>query len=301
MKNNQFKAYLFIVLAMIIWGFSFIWSKSLLAVFSPMALITVRYLLAAFFSVLFLLINKKNFKLRKKHFPLLVALAFLEPFLYSLCEIYGIKMTSSGIAAIMVSTIPITVAIANFFYLKEKLTPLNLFGIVISFAGIGIIIIDKSFRLYASYSGIFFLTGSVIAATISGFILKKLTEHYTIPTIISYQNIISAVLFAPFFIFYYPEIIVVKFDTENIFSLLSLAIFASIVAFSLYTYGITKIGLTKTMVFTNLIPIFTVIIAYFYFKEIVTVQKAVGMFVVIAGLFLSQRQRQEDFISPPVS
>jgi len=266
-----------------------------------MALISTRYLLAAFFSIFFLLVNKKNFKLKKKHFPLLIALAFLEPFIYSLCEIYGIELTSSGIAAIIISTIPITIAIANFFYLKEKLSPLNLFGIVISFAGIGIIIIDKSFKLYASYSGILFLSGSVIAATISGFILKKLTEHYTIPTIISYQNIISAVLFTPFFIYYYPKIIIVEFDAENIISLLSLAIFASIVAFSLYTYGITKIGLTKTMVFTNLIPIFTVIIAYFYFKEIVTVQKAMGILVVIAGLFFSQRQRRKNFTLPPLS
>ncbi len=301
MRNNQFKAYSFIVLSMIIWGFSFVWSKSLLSVFSPMALVSTRYLLAAFFSIFFLLINKKNFKLKKKHFPLLIALAFLEPFMYSVCEIYGIELTSSGIAAIMISTIPITIAIANFFYLKEKLTPLNLFGIIISFVGIAIIIIDKSFRLYASYSGILFLTGSVIAATISGFVLKKLTEHYTIPTIISYQNIISAFLFVPFFIYYYPKIIVIKFDAENIFSLLSLAIFASIVAFSLYTYGITKIGLTKTIVFGNLIPIFTIIIAYFYFKEIVTVQKAMGMLVVITGLFLSQRQRHEGFTPPPLS
>ncbi len=286
---------------MIIWGFSFVWSKSLLQVLSPPALISTRYLLAAFFSVLFLLINKKNFIIKWKHFPLLVVLAFLEPFIYSLCEIYGIELTSSGIAAIIISTIPITITIANFFYLKEKLSPLNLFGILISFAGIGIVIIDKSFRLYASYSGIFFLLGSVIAATIAGFLLKKLTETYSIPTIISYQNIISAFLFVPFLIYFLPEIKIVHLNFEKIFSLLSLAILASIVAFSLYTYGITQIGLTKTMVFTNLIPVFTVIIAYFYFKEIVTFQKAIGMVIVIAGLFLSQKQRKNSFTPPPIS
>ncbi len=301
MLRNQAKAYIFIILAMIIWGFSFVWSKSLLRVLSPMALVSTRYLLAAFFSVFFLMLRKKNFKVNRKHFPLFILLALLEPVLYSICEIYGIELTSSGIAAIIISTIPITIAIANFFYLKEKLTPLNLFGIIISFAGIGIILIDKSFGLYASYAGVLFLTGSVVAATISGFILKKLTTHYTVPTIISYQNIISAILFSPFFIFCSPQIIVVRFNFENIFSLLSLAIFASIVAFSLYTYGITKIGLTKTTVFTNLIPIFTVIIAYFYFKEIVTIQKALGMLVVITGLFLSQRQRKGEFIPPPLS
>ncbi len=301
MKTNQFKAYFFIIIAMLIWGISFVWSKSLLSILSPMALISTRYLLAAFFSVFFLLWNKKNFKIDLKHLPLLIILAILEPFIYSLCEIYGIKLTSSGIASIMISTIPITISIANFFYLREKLTPINLFGVFISFLGITIIIVDKSFSLYASYLGILFLIGAVLTATISGFILKNLTEHYTIPTIISYQNIFSAFLFVPFFIYYYPQIIKINFNVEHIFSLLLLAILASIVAFSLYTYGITKIGLIKTNIFTNLIPIFTVIIAYYYFKEIITIQKVLGMLIVISGLFLSQRQRKYKFIPPPVS
>lgn len=286
---------------MLIWGFSFVWSKSLLFILSPMALISTRYLLAAFFSVFFLLWNKENFKINLKHLPLLIILAVLEPFIYSLCEIYGIKLTSSGIASIMISTIPVTISIANFFYLKEKLTPINLLGIIISFLGVAIIIIDKSFSLYASYLGVLFLVGAVLMATIAGFVLKNLTEHYTIPTIISYQNIFSAILFLPFFIFYYPKIITIHFDVEKIISLLSLAIFASIVAFSLYTYGITKIGLVKTNIFTNLVPIFTVIIAYYYFKEIITIQKVLGMLIVISGLFLSQRQRKQKFIPPPVS
>jgi len=290
MNTSPIKAYVFIILSMIIWGFSFVWSKSLLQVLSPLALLSSRYLLAAFFSIFFLLINKKNFKIRWKHIPLFLILVLFEPFIYSVCEIYGIKFTSSGIAAIIISTIPITIAIANFFYLKEKLTPVNLLGILISFLGIGVVIIDKSFGLYASYIGVLFLVGSVLAATISGFILKKLTENYTIPTIIAYQNILSALLFTPFAIYYFSEITTVHFSAGNIFSLFSLAILASIVAFSLYTYGIMQIGLTKTMVFTNLIPIFTVIVAYFYFKEIVTIQKGIGMMIVIMGLFLSQRK-----------
>ena len=246
------------------------------------------------------------FKISWKHIPTLLILVFLEPFIYSLCEIYGIKFTSSGIAAIIISTIPITTAIANFFYLKEKLTPVNLLGILISFLGIGVVIIDKSFGLYASYIGVLFLAGAVLAATISGFILKKLTKFYTIPTIITYQNIFSALMFTPFAIYYFKEITTVHFSGENIFSLFSLAILASIVAFSLYTYGITKIGLTKTMVFTNLIPIFTVIIAYFYFKELITTQKIIGMIIVITGLFLSQKkmsnkEKTTKFIPPPAS
>jgi len=292
-----FKAYIFIILSMIIWGFSFVWSKTLLYILSPIALISVRYLLAAFFSILFLLWHKANFKIKRKHLVLLIILALFEPFTYSFFEIYGIKLTSSGIAAIIISTIPLAVTIANFFYLKEKITYLNLVGIFISFAGITMIIIDKSFTVYASYLGVLFLTGAVVSATISGFILKKLTNYYSIPTIISYQNIFSSFLFVPFFIYYYPQIININFSFSYLFPLLSLAILASIVAFTFYTYGITKIGLTKTMVFTNLIPIFTTIIAYFYFKEIITIQKIFGIFIVITGLFLSQQKKSEFFLS----
>ncbi len=281
---------------MLIWGFSFVWSKALLQYLSPLALVSMRYLVAAFFSVFFLIANKKMFRIDKKHIFLFIVLAFLEPFLYSFCEIFGIELTSSAIAAIIISTIPITVAIANFFVLNEKLTIINLIGIVLSFFGITLIVIDKSFALYASYSGLIFLFGAVLVATISGFILKKLSDEYSIPTIISYQNIISAILFFPFFIYYYDSIISMKVNTESMVSLFSLGIFASIVAFSLYTYGITKIGLTKTMVFTNLIPIFTGIFAYFYFDELITMEKAIGILVVISGLYLSQKETNNFYL-----
>lgn len=295
MKNA--KAYLFIVIAMLIWGFSFVWSKALLNYLPPLALVSLRYLLASLFSIFFLIVNKKLFRIQKKHIFLFIVLAFLEPFLYSFCEIFGIKLTSSAFTAIIISTIPITVAIANYFIHNERLMAINIFGIILSFLGIIIIIVDKDFVLYASYSGIVFLFGAVLVATISGFILKKLSEEYSIPTIISYQNIISAFMFFPFIIYYFNSIISIEVNTESMVSLFSLAFFASIVAFSLYTYGITKIGLTKTMVFTNLIPIFTGIFAYFYFDELVTIQKAVGILIVISGLYLFQKQKR-NFILP---
>ena len=71
-------------------------------------------------------------------------------------------------------------------------------------------------------------------------------------------------------------------------SILELAIFASSLAFIFFTYGLNHLGITKSNIFINAIPVFTAIFAYFVLDELLNFQKMVGITIVISGLFLSQ-------------
>ncbi|MDA3814271.1 MAG: EamA family transporter, partial [Candidatus Cloacimonetes bacterium] len=70
--------------------------------------------------------------------------------------------------------------------------------------------------------------------------------------------------------------------------ILELAIFGSVLAFVLKTYVIKKIGLINSNIFSNMIPVFTAIIAYFVLNEILGIQKFIGIIIVISGLLISQ-------------
>jgi drug/metabolite transporter (DMT)-like permease len=67
-----------------------------------------------------------------------------------------------------------------------------------------------------------------------------------------------------------------------------LAIFASCGAFILFAYSVRHLGITRSNVFSNSIPVFTAFFAYLLLKEVLTLQNMIGMVTVIAGLFLSQ-------------
>jgi len=67
-----------------------------------------------------------------------------------------------------------------------------------------------------------------------------------------------------------------------------LAIFGSGVAFICYVESIKQTGAVRTAMFANLIPIVTVIGAFFLLNQAFSAQKIIGMSIVILGLFIAQ-------------
>ncbi|NCU32713.1 MAG: EamA/RhaT family transporter, partial [Candidatus Moranbacteria bacterium] len=73
-----------------------------------------------------------------------------------------------------------------------------------------------------------------------------------------------------------------------IVSILALAFFASTLAFIFFTSGIRALGVARASIYTNLIPVFTAIIALLVLKEVIDAQKLIGMALVMTGLFMTQ-------------
>jgi drug/metabolite transporter (DMT)-like permease len=74
-------------------------------------------------------------------------------------------------------------------------------------------------------------------------------------------------------------------------SLLLLAFFASSLAFVFFTISSREIGISKTNLFTNLIPVFTAIFSFFMLGEMFEMRKVTGMLIVIGGVLMSQLTR----------
>jgi drug/metabolite transporter (DMT)-like permease len=172
----------------------------------------------------------------------------------------------------------------------------NLFGLLISFAGIIIMLVNKDLSLNASPKGVLFLFGAVASALVFVVILKKLTKKYSPLTIITYHNGLGAIYFLPLFMTYdFQHFISIKPNFELISSILQLAIFASSLAYVLFTIVIKNIGISKANLYTNLIPVFTAIISYLMLSEYFNLNKIIGMIIVITGVFLSQIKQIKNY------
>ena len=95
------------------------------------------------------------------------------------------KMVSSVTAAVIISTIPVFSPIIISFFYPEKLTILNIFGIIVSFIGVGLVIINDSIHLNASFPGVFLMFVAVLAAIGYAIALKQLVPFYKPVTIIA--------------------------------------------------------------------------------------------------------------------
>ncbi len=277
------------VLAMFFWGLSFVWSKIVFETYSPITTITIRLSLSFIVLFLYLALTKQLSKIKKKDRTLFFASAIFNPFLYFLGEYFGLSMVSASISAIIISTIPLLTPFVARKYFKEKLNILNIIGLLVSFIGILLVILNKDLSLNASGLGISLLLIALFSAVIYSGMVKKLTDEYSPITIIAWQNLIGTILFLPlFFYFDFTDFIKITPDLITLVSLFMLGIFGSSICYVLYAFVLKNLELTKANIYNNLTPIFTAITSYFFLDESFSTIKIAGMIIVISGIILSQ-------------
>ena len=288
-KGTPTYVYVFAVLAMVFWGMSFIWTSIVFEYYDPISTIFLRLLISSAFLFLISYISGVFQKIKKEHLLLLLASAIFNPFFYFLGENFGLKLTSTSVSAVIIATIPLFTPFAAWYMIREKISAMNIAGIIISFLGILIMLIKPDLTFSARPAGIVFLLFAVASAVIYSVLLKKLTQFYTPLNIIAWQNLIGVFLFLPFFLLLdLKNFFSVAVDSRLLLALFSLAIFASSIAYVLFAVTIKHIGVSRANVYSNLIPVITAVGSYYILDEVFNTGKIAGIIIVISGVILTQ-------------
>ena len=308
MKNKGIIVHIAGVIAMIIWGLSFIWSSQTYKSLNPTATIFLRLVIATVFFSAILFSFRLNEKIRREHLKLFAVAALFEPFLYFIFEGYGLIYTSPIISSAIIAMIPLVTPIAAAIFLKERLSAMNIVGLIVSFTGVIVMLLNKDMEFSASPLGIMFLFLTVLVAVGYSIALIKLTHLYKPMTVTWMQNIIGMIYFIPL-VFIMEKFMPSDFGNVRayIVPLVCLGIFCSAIAYALWAYAYSKLGASKANVYTNLIPVFTAIFSYIILifnrdnmdiSDIeayeLNMQKIAGIALVVGGLFLSQKKSRKD-------
>jgi drug/metabolite transporter (DMT)-like permease len=281
---------------MLFWGLSYIWSKQVFVYLDPGTTVFFRLIISSVFLAFILWISGKFQKIQTKHFKLFLLGALFNPFLYFVGESYGLNLVSPTISAVIIATIPVFTPVVAGIFTKERLDLLSILGLLISFAGVLIMLIEKDFSLAASPAGILLLFGAVASALIYGLILKKTTLLYSSLTIVWGQNTIGILYFLPLALTETNGF--TNMDTSgNIWlPLVLLGVFASSLAFVFFTYSVGKIGISRSNIYTNLIPVFAAFFSFTILNEILLPSKITGIIMVAGGVLLSQAPQKNLFL-----
>lgn len=287
------KMYGSIVLAMVFWSFSFIWTKMAMESFQPVTLVTLRLILASILLLFFSKFSGKLQKIKKEDFKFFFLLALFEPYIYYMGETYGLTMMSPTTASVIIATIPLFAPVLAYFMLKEKITWSNILGIFVSICGVMLVIYLPGSGMEADFLGIVLMFMAVFSAVFYAATLRRISMHYHTVNIIMYQSMIGLVFFVPtFMITDLSTIAELHITPKALEALIMLSIFASVLAFVLFAWVVRKIGIAKTNVFVNLIPVFTAIFSWILLDQFLAISQWIGILIVVAGLFISQLTRR---------
>lgn len=293
MQNKNLLAILSALGAAFFWSFSFVWFKIAFIAYRPITVVIFRLAIAAILITIIAFVLKRLQKPSKKDIKLFLLMSFFEPFVYFLGESYGLKYVSSTVAAVIVATIPLLTPVAAWYFHREKIKWMNLVGLVFSFIGVGLVVLNGSFKFDAAPLGIGLEFIAVIAAISYSIVLKSLASRYNTLSIIAYQNIIGVILFLPIWLVVdFRSFISTPFHPQAFRAIILLAVFSSTLAFVFFTQSVRQIGVTRSNTFINLIPVFVAVLSFFILNDELGFQKIVGIIVVVAGLFLAQLKRK---------
>ena len=291
-RPNKVLIYIASIFAITLWGMSYIWTDKLIELGIPIFyFVFVRIFLAGVILFLFNTAYARIKRIQRRDLGKFLLLAFFEPFIYFICETYGLKETGSPtISAMVVATIPIFSIGAGILFFKEKVNAVNIIGIVFSLVGIVMVAMAKGELGENFIWGIALLLIAVIAEVGHASITKSLSGNYSSQIIVMYQFLIGSIYLLPLFIWKGLDGFSVETHlTPDVwYPIICLAVLCSSLAFSLWVSTIKNLGVAKSSIFSALIPVAAAIIAWALGHELLNSRQWIGIAVSTMGVIMSQ-------------
>ncbi len=288
-SRKGFYIYIPVVLAMVLWSFSFIWYKQVFVYYRPVTVIVLRLVIAIPLLFVLSLAAGKLQRIQRIHLKWFILLGFFEPFLYFMGECYGMNLIAPSLGAIIISLIPLMAPIPARYFFREKFSFSNYVGLFISLTGLVLVVTGDGSAKPAAIAGVLLMLLAAVSAVCHSIFVRKLSDYYSSFTIVTYQSTFGLVYFIPVFAFTDFQVFIHQTHTfASLLPVIKLAVFASTLAFLLFVYSIKNLGMARTNVFVYLIPVFTAILSYFIIHEKFGLTKIAGILVVVAGLIFSQ-------------
>ena len=203
--NNRFLTSFVLIFVSLVWAGSFIVVKNITEEIDPIDLGFLRYLVATPIMVLILFIRNKDIVIPKKELPLLSVLGLTGVTLLYVFQFIGIKYTNASTASVLINTNPIFIAILSVIFLKEFFSKKKIFGVLLSFLGVIIILYARLSIEIFTIDNIFFI-GSILMLlsafcwAIYSVVGKHLISSYDTLTVTTYAFLLGTIFYIPFVI-----------------------------------------------------------------------------------------------------
>ena len=292
-KINFNNPHVFLILAALFWGFNAIAGRSAVGEISPLLIVTSRWLgvliLLTFICKNQILIEFKTFKLNFSWFLVMGLFGFTgfnSLYYISAHHTFAINL------GIVQATMPAFIIIISMFWLNTKINLLQIFGLVITFLGVLIVVSKANFNLLFNLQvndGDLIMIFACIFYAVYAVGLKKKpnVSNLVLMTFFSYIAFLGSL---PGLIYEISSGEFLLPTVKGVFILLVIIIFPSFLAQIFFIKGVEKLGPSTSGLYTNLVPIFTAILAVIILNESFYFYHLISLFVVFLGIYIFERK-----------
>lgn len=293
--SNRLKAYLALLGTALVWGAALPIVKPALNHISPTQFLYFRYLIAAPLLLPFLL---RFFLKFRPNLRTVLNIFFVESYsFFGLILLYrGLQLATALEASLIGATGPIFIVLGGILLLHEKEEKFEWTGLIISFIGTLILVLEplltgKNHSAGFSFTGNLMIIGYNLLNVFSVIFQKKLYKHIPKIYVSSLSYPIGLCIFFLILTLTGSSTSVSLLTTPSVMLACGyMAIFGSIVGFTLFIYGQNLIEASEASLFTYLQGIIAIPFAYLMLKESVTWPQIIAVLIVSLGVYLAEQR-----------
>ena len=288
MKQPNLIDYSLLIFLAIIWASAFFNIKIATDSFGPITIAFIRVLLGSIPLIILCFYKKIKIEVFSKDWPWFASIGFVNMVFPFFLIAYGVKEVQSNLAAILMSTSPLTsTLLAHFFIKEEKINILKIVGVLIGFAGI-LYLFSDNFLINENniFSALCILIGSL--GYVVGGILTLKISHKKNENVTASILIWATIILLPI-CFYFEQPWNYDPSLTSLISITYLGIIATGLAWVLRFKVLKDNGLVFQSQVAYLIPIFGVMLGYIFLKEIITIKVLVALLAIVIGIYFVKK------------
>jgi RarD protein len=275
------------LLAVIFWGTSFIATKYLLVELNPETIISMRLILAIALLLVIALFQKRDFSINLKSHAYILILAMIAVF-HLWIQVTGLKYTTASNTGWIIGTAPIFMAVLGLIFFKEKLNILKILGIIIATFGL-LLLVGKGNPTNIDLiqnKGDLLVLSSAFTWGIYSMVNKKISLNYSPLMTILYLFIMMAIIIVPLTVNNTSIRSVVHLSGIGWLSILFLGLLCSGISYVIWAYALREMESAKVGAFLYFEPFITVLAAWIFLSENITLLMILSGLIITAGVFL---------------
>ncbi len=286
------KYIIILIILAAIWGSSFLFLHIVSPALGPILTACFRLGLGGAALLVYAFFKREKIEFKNNIKPLVLIGIFNSAIPFSLYSFAALNIPSSY-SVIINSTSPIFGAIFSFIFLSEKLSIKKILGVSVGMIGVTLVTLNGDSNIVITKIVILSILACLLAASLyalMGIYIKKNAQGISALNLSCVSQIYAFLFLSPFG-FYRANFSLVTIDV--IWALLVLAFLCSALAYLLYFHLMKKIGPTKALTVTFLMPVFGMLWGKVFLNEVISVSMIMGTLLIIFGtIFVLKESRQ---------